>query len=309
MNEKIQFTQNISCIVNPRAARNKWQRRRRLRNYLQKNLPGKIIDTHGIKEHTIEIARKQSLVSKMIVAVGGDGTIADVIQGIIDSGNGKNTVLGFIPFGSGNAFRKSLGIPKNVKKAVQTLSKGDIKEIDLIDIDGRKVAGFASTGATAKVVQKKLQHKIESLPGHILASRILATISKEEQEIELIDGISDSGDHFEKKVINLSLFDCVICKTNHFGYSWIVAPKAKIDDGYLDVTLFETTGLKYLFNFPLIYFGLLQRRQKHFKVKKIIIQGKNLPVQYNGEFLGVRDRIEFKVKPRALKIICPKTSN
>lgn len=304
MNKKSLPLQETSCIVNPRAAFNKWQRRKRLRRYLHKNLPCEIIDIEGRKEHTIEIAKKQSLDHKIIVVVGGDGTIADVIQGIIESRKGKEILLGLIPFGSGNAFRKSLGIPKNMKKALKAFFHGEIKEIDLIDIEG-KAAGFTSIGATAKVTQKKLQHKIPGILGHLLASRIMTTLPRKNQEIELIDGITDNGDHFDRKILNLSLFDCVVGKTSYFGYGWKVAPKAKIDDGFLDITLFETSGIKYLLCFPLIYFGLYQKKLKHFKARKIIIHGQDLPVQYNGEFLGEKDKVEFRVLPHALRIIGP----
>jgi len=308
MNEKFLPSQEISCIVNPHAARDKWQRRKKLRSYLQKNLPSQIFDAVGSKEETIEIARRQSLVHKIIVAVGGDGTIADVIQGIIEARREKDITLGIVPFGSGNAFRKSLGIPNSVKKAIKLLNKGKTREIDLIDIEG-KAAGIASIGATAKVTHTKLQHNIQGLLGHLSASRILVTLPKKEQQIELFDGISDNGEHFDKKTLKLNLFECIVGKTNYFGYSWKVAPKAKIDDGYLDITLFETSGLKYLLFFPLIYFGLYQKTLNHFKAKRMIIRGKDLPVQYNGEFLGTKDKIELRVLPRALKIISPSKSN
>lgn len=307
MNEKIFPSQEISCIVNPHAARNKWQRRKKLRSYLQKNLPSLIIDYQGTKEETIEIAKRQSLVHKIIVVAGGDGTVADVIQGIIEARREKDIILGIVPFGSGNAFRKSLGIPNSVKKAIKLLNEGETREIDLIDIEG-KAAGIASIGATAEVTHKKLQHNIQGLLGHILASRILLTLPKKEQQIELFDGISDNGEHFDKKALKLSLFECVVGKTNYFGYSWKVAPRAKIDDGFLDITLFEINGLKYLLFFPLMYFGLYQKTQKHFKARKMIIRGQDLPVQYNGEFLGIRDKIEFRVLPRVLKIISPRKS-
>ena len=57
--------------------------------------------------------------------------------------------------GGGNAFRKSLDIPLNTKKALQVFTKGDTKEIDLIDIEG-KVAGFASIGAVAMLLLTQL---------------------------------------------------------------------------------------------------------------------------------------------------------
>lgn len=302
MRKKNNANQGFCFIVNPQASNRKWARRRKLRDYLQANFPGETIITQGSKEDTIEKAKEMSLAHRKIVAVGGDGTVADVIQGIIEARRGKKTVLGILPFGSGNAFRKSLGIPRNVKKATNFLSEGVVREIDLIRIE-RKTAGFASVGATAKVTEVKLQRNIQGLFGHLLAARILFGIPREEREIELVDGIDDSGKHFDKKILNLRFFDCVIGKTNYFGYSWKIAPKARIDDGFLDITLFETNGLKYMLCFPLIYFGFYQRTQKHFKAKKMIIRGQNIPAQYNGEFLGSKEKIEFKVIPRALKVI------
>jgi diacylglycerol kinase family enzyme len=294
--------EEATCIVNPTAARNKWKRRKRLREYIKKSLQCEIIDIYLEKENIIETARKQSLERKIIVAAGGDGTIAHIIQGVIDSGRADGIRLGIITFGSGNAFRKSLGIPKNAKRALKTLFEGKTRKIDLIDIEG-KMAGFASVGATAKVSQKKLQHRISGLLGHLLASRIMVNLPRNDYEIDLYDGVTDSGEHFEKKSLSLRLFECVIGKTRYFGYSWKAAPQARIDDGYLDITLFETGWLKYLVSFPLNYLGLFQRTQKHFKAKKLVIRGKDLPVQYNGEYLDQKDEITFKIRQQALKII------
>lgn len=298
------LSQKISCIVNPQAANKKWQRRKNLKKYLERNLACDLIDFHKSKQHTIELARKLSLDHDIIVAVGGDGTVADVIQGIIEAQTEKKVLLGILPLGSGNAFRKSLGIPKSLKKALNVIREGKTREVDLIMIEG-KTAGFASIGATAKITQKKLQHKIPGLFGHLSAGRMLFTLPRKESEIELIDGLDDKGEHFEKKILSLKLFDCVIGKTNYFGYSWKIAPKAKIDDGFLDVTLFETNGIKYLLFFPLIYFGLYQKTQKHFKARKMIVRGENLPIQYNGEFLAERNEVQMKVLPQALRIIIP----
>jgi diacylglycerol kinase family enzyme len=105
--------------------------------------------------------------------------------------------------------------------------------------------------------------------------------------------------------VNLKALDCVVAKSKHFGYGWRAAPKAKLDDGYVDVSFFEISGLKYTLLFPLIYLGLLQRTQKHFKAKKIIFKGKNLAIQYHGELWGIKDQIEVTVLPQALRIIVP----
>jgi diacylglycerol kinase (ATP) len=294
----------IASIINPNAANNKWNRRKFLRKFLQKHLPGRIVDAHEDKAYTVKAAGELSNDHHILVAAGGDGTIADVIQGIVEAGNEKNTSLGIIPLGSGNAFRKSVGIPKNIRKSLRIISEGSTREIDIMDVGG-KLATFASIGATAQVSHDKLQNNIPGLFGHILAGKALFTASQSELEVEMTDGVEDSGKHFDHQCLKLKALDCAIMKANHFGYSWKVAPKAKIDDGYVDITFFELSGLKYLLYFPFIYFGLYQRTQRHFKAKELILRGKNLPVQYNGEALGTRDEIRIRVLPKALKIICP----
>ena len=123
----------ISCIINPYAANKKWKRNLLLRRYIQKNLPGTIIATHKDKNHTIETAKNLCQDSDIIVAAGGDGTIADVIQGILMSERPQDVALGIIPLGSGNAFRISMGIPLNVPKAIKIINEQKTKEIDLID--------------------------------------------------------------------------------------------------------------------------------------------------------------------------------
>lgn len=294
----------ISCIINPEAANKKWKRNILIRKYIQKNLPGEYFDTFKDKKSTIETAKKLCQNNDIIIAAGGDGTIADVVQGIIESGRAQHVALGIIPLGSGNAFRLSLGIPLSIPKALKIIKEGRTKEIDLIDIGGR-FATFGSVGATAQVLVEKLKHRTPGFFGHLLAARIMLRLSRKDQQVELIDGIDDSGQHFEHQSLKLKVFDAFIGKTSHFGYGWKMAPEAKVDDGYIDVTFFEISSYKFLLYFPGIYFGTFQKTQKHYKARKIIIRGKNLPVQYNGELLGKKDIIELNILPRALKIISP----
>jgi diacylglycerol kinase (ATP) len=294
-----------ACLINPRAANSKWMRRRFLRAYLQKKLPGDIYDSLGDMKTTIEMTVAACRDSDVIVAMGGDGTIADTLQGIFEAGKQGHVRFGVIPFGSGNAFRKSFAIPKNPLRAIDRLAEGVARPIDLMEVEGR-VAAFASVGATARVTGEKLQGKVQGVWGHLLAGRRLFGTNLDGKTIELFEG-SDKSGPFETKTISSNFFDCVVAKTNFFGYSWHIAPKAVVDDGYLDITLFETGPLKYALLFPLIYFGVFQRRQRHFKAKRIVISGRGLPIQFNGEFLGDRDRVEFRVLPQAIKMIIPPT--
>jgi len=299
---------NIACIVNPYAANKKWKRSLMIRRYIQRHFPGDLYECGGEKGNAVQLARQLSQTKDIIIAAGGDGTISDVIQGIVEGGHHHQAALGMIPLGSGNAFISSLGIPKNIVRAVKIIQENHIQTIDLLEIDGR-TGTFASVGATAQVTCEKLQDRIPGLFGHLLAARIMLKLSKQDQRIELFEGFDDSQLPFNHKELNLKVFDCVIGKTRHFGYKWNIAPMAKIDDGYIDITFFEISGLKYLLFFPSIYFGLFQKTQRHFKAKKIIIRGHNLPVQCNGEVLGIKDELTIKILPQALKIIRPLEKN
>lgn len=304
MTDKIGERQT-ACLINPRAANSKWMRRKFLRAYLQKKLPGEIYDGLGDMRTTVEKVRAACRTADIIVAMGGDGTIADTLQGIFEAGKARDVVFGVIPFGSGNAFRKAFAIPKNPLRAIDRLAEGVPRPIDLMEVDGR-VAAFASIGATARVTGEKLQGRVQGLWGHLLAGRRLFDTPLDIKRIDLYDGVDTSGP-FAEKVLESRFFDCVVSKTSFFGYSWNIAPRAVVDDGYLDVTLFELGPLKYAALFPLIYFGLYQRRLRHFKAKRVVIQGRAMPIQFNGEFLGDRDRIEFRVLPQAIRMLTPDT--
>jgi len=294
-----------ACLINPRAANSKWMRRRFLRAYLQKKLPGDVYDHLGDAKTAMEKAALACRSADIIVAMGGDGTVADTLQGIFDAGRQGEVLFGVIPFGSGNAFRKAFDIPKNPLLAIDRLSEGIPRPIDLMEVEGR-IAAFSSIGATALVTGEKLRGKIGGIWGHILAGRRLFDAPMDEKTLELYDGRDKSGP-FQKRIVTSKFFDCIVAKTSYFGYSWNIAPEAVVDDGYLDVTLFEMGPFKYSLLFPLIYFGFYQRRMRHFKARRVVITGRDLPMQFNGEFLGNRNRLEFRILPQAIRMVTPAT--
>lgn len=290
------------AIVNPKAANRKWLRRKRLRKCIRKRLPGRLLHTRSQKKYTLERLKQLDPSIKYVVAIGGDGTIADIIQGIVESGKARDIIFGTIPFGSGNAICVTLGIPKNIKKAIKLLEREYTKDIDLIDIEGN-IGVLASIGAAAQVVHYKLKRKIPGLLGHLWAAKAMAFIKRKNLDVEMFDVMDDRGIFFEKKRLKIKALDCIVNKTKHFGYSWRIAPKAEIDDGYLDISFFQMPGVIFVLGFAWIYSGLFHGFRRHYKAKKIIVKGENLFVQYNGELLGKRNRVEIKVLPKALRII------
>jgi len=296
--------ENAVSIINPYAARQKWSRRRDLRKFLTRNLPGQIFDSMANKEDTVALARRLAASHRTIVALGGDGTIADVMQGIREAHREKDVVLGIVPLGSGNAFRKSLLIPKNVRRAVRVLCEGRPRPVNLMEIEGQ-ISGFSSIGATALATNTELRHKVKGLWGHVLSGASLLNLPLWEVTAELEDGLDDLGHPFERKTVCLRVLDVVVAKSNYFGYSFRIAPLASLADEYLDITFFDMRARRYAMLLPLTYFGLYQHRLQHFKARRMILHGRDLPIQYHGEFLGTRDRVEVRMVPQAILVIAP----
>jgi diacylglycerol kinase (ATP) len=291
-------------IINPYAARQKWSRRRDLKKFLARNLPGEVFDSMASKEETVALARRLAASHRTIIALGGDGTIADVMQGIREAGREKDVLLGIVPLGSGNAFRKSLLIPKNVRRAVRLLCEGRPRPVNLMEIEGQ-ISGFSSIGATALATNTEVRHKVKGLWGHVLSGASLLALPLWEVTAELEDGVDDLGQPFDHKSVSLFVLDVVVAKSNYFGYSFRIAPLASLADEYLDITFFDMRPHRYALALPLTYFGLYQRRLQHFKAKRMVLHGRDLPVQYHGDFLGTRDRVEVRMVPEAVRIIAP----
>jgi diacylglycerol kinase family enzyme len=297
----------VAVLVNPFAAKGRWQLDRKVRTYIHRVFGGRVFAEAKGKAEMIEAARRMSLENDVLVALGGDGTLADAMQGIFDAGRERDVVLGIVPFGSGNALSRSLRLSKSIQQAVGDLRRGEVRAVDVIDVGGR-IASFVSVGATGLITHRKLQSRVPGLLGHLLAARILLTLPRKPMEIDLFDGRDDAGRRFERKDLRLKVFDVIVNKTNHFGYSWQIAPKARLDDGYLDVTVFDIRAATYVFYFPLIYLGIYQKLLKHYKVRRIVIRGKDLHVQYNGEIIETRDEIEMSVRLKAIRIIGPRSA-
>jgi len=81
--------------------------------------------THKPKE-AIELARTASKKYEAVVAVGGDGTVNEVVNGIVDT----SAKLGILPIGSGNDYAKIVGLSKNLKKDLKVLHRGKTRSVD-----------------------------------------------------------------------------------------------------------------------------------------------------------------------------------
>jgi diacylglycerol kinase (ATP) len=212
---------------------------------------------------------------RLVVAVGGDGTASEVVDGL--TLGGYRGEFGFIPRGSGGDFRRSLGIPSDVPGAARQLMAPGRRQVDLGRIeftghDGRRAArhfcNVASCGVSA-VVAGNVNSGSKWLGGALsfkLASA-RALIGWRDQPIRWrVDG----GPWVEDEVTALS-----VCNARYFGGGIMVAPRAELDDGLFDLTIWKGFSVvDFLVQQPKLYDG------RHVQLAKTrVLRGRDVEVE------------------------------
>ena len=159
-----------------------------------------------------------------IVAMGGDGTINEVANGLIDA----DAVLGVIPAGTGNDFIRMLGIPADPFDALDVLTSGSERRIDLGQInEGRCFVNGLGIGLDAKVAQDVLaMDRLRGAPAYIYAA------IKEVFQFEAFP-ISIRSKDWE---IEMPCLSVGISNGRFAGGGFKLAPRAAVDDGLIDIS-------------------------------------------------------------------------
>lgn len=267
-------------------------------------------------ELACEAARKGAT---FIIACGGDGTISEVANGILNSG--KDAELGILPSGTGGDFRRTLEIPTQALTAAEILRNGRTRKIDVgrvsfIDNDGSEVTryflGVASCGMSTKVIQRVKSGGPDWLPANTPqwlggrvsfgASLLQTAIRTEPTRVRV--GIDDAHER------HLSVVTLCIANARYFGGGMKIAPNAKLTDGQLDViSVGDLSALKIVTSAPRVYFGshLSMPEVSHTIARKIVVRpssrGDVIPLEVDGELPG-RLPATFQIIPRALRIRC-----
>ncbi|GAB4186666.1 MAG: diacylglycerol kinase family lipid kinase [Simkaniaceae bacterium] len=246
--------------------------------------------------HATEIAQcaiKQKY--DIIIAVGGDGTVNEIAKVLI----GSNTALGIIPLGSGNGLARHLQIPLEADKAVALLNQENDKWIDTVKINDDFFLCVAGMGFDAQVSDafSQLQSR-----GFIAYVKTFLQKFPEYQPKEyhlVID-----GKHFITKAFLVSF-----ANSSQYGNNAYIAPKAKIDDGFLDLAILQAFPSYLLPKLTYLLFKQkLDREEKYFsqiQCKDVLIEGDNLQLHIDGEPFLAENPVHIRMMPSSLKVIVP----
>jgi YegS/Rv2252/BmrU family lipid kinase len=292
----------ILCIVNPLAGKAKGRKVMAQAEPLLRQRG--VIPEIRISEyhrHALEIAGSIDPGSYQgLVAVGGDGTLFEVINGLLRKHPASDIPIGQIPVGTGNSFIKDLHIT-GIDDAVECIGRGQYQKVDLGLF---KYAGgtyyfvnLLGTGFVANVAHTAGQYKNMGSLSYVIGV-IREVIGLQSTAVSLtIDG-------------NIYRRDCIfteICNSSKTGGNMIMAPQAKIDDGYLDLVLAnKISRLKLLRIFPRIFKGthVADPHVETFRCREIKIESQHpLRLTPDGEVFG-HTPIEVSVLPGRINMFC-----
>jgi len=291
----------ILFIVNPLAGVNrKKDLKKDLMQYLDSTLfRFEIVYTeyagHG------EILAKKAVEENfdVVVAVGGDGSVNEVIRGLY----GSRLVLGIIPKGSGNGLARSLQIPLHQKSAIQLLNDFHFQEINIGRAHKYLFASTAGIGFDALVTKEFQKYSLRGFWTYIWV--ILKNIWGYKTRV------------YQVKINNHSFksdaFMLNIANSRELGYGFKIAPHSRMDDGLFDFVILQKHPLWIT---PIIafraFFGDLFK-SKYVKIQKIkrikISHPKLSHIQIDGESLICENEVTIEVLPEKLKVLRPKNTS
>ncbi len=233
-----------------------------------------------------------------IIAVGGDGTLFEIINGMMQGDESLPIPLGIIPVGTGNSFSRELKL-KSLEDTVQRIISGNTIKVDLgkCEFPGGlfyfiNLLGF---GFVADVANKANDFKSLGALSYVIGVLIItAKLSSYHLELEI------DGQKYERDNCFVE-----ICNSTKTGGDMLMAPMAKIDDGLLDVIILNKINRRRLLAaFPKIFKGthLELPEAEALKAKKIVARPE-IPkiLTPDGEFKG-QTPITVTVLPQKIKI-------
>ena len=256
---------------------------------------------------------------QFIIACGGDGTISEVANGILNSG--KDVELGILPSGTGGDFRRTLEIPAQSRSASRILREGKTRRIDVGRVSftdhggldaNRYFLGVASCGMSTQVIERVKNGAPDWLPentpgwigGRVSFGAALLQTAARSDRSQVVVQLDDSHER------HLTIANLCIANARYFGGGMKVAPDAKLTDGKLDVvSVGDLSAFKIFTSAPRLYLGshLSMPEVSHALARKIYVRPANksqvIALEVDGELPG-RLPATFQVIPEALRVRC-----
>ncbi|WP_242084899.1 diacylglycerol/lipid kinase family protein [Aestuariivivens sediminis] len=256
--------------------------------------------------HATIITKENVSTFDYIIAVGGDGTLNEVINGIDLS---SKVITGLLPYGTGNDFSRGQELQFDAHFLFNLIKNDSYKSIDLGLVKGldkktvltKRFVNIADIGLGGFVTQAILKQNTRFISGKVKYAlailRGMIQYSKPELKVD--------GDYmFNGKILTLA-----ICNGPYFGYGLCIAPKANIHSNTLNITSIGNVSLlDYFKNLGRIKRGeMIKHPEVHYDTVRSIDVYHNdrpCPIEIDGEFIGYTP-VRIQILPQKLKFLLP----
>lgn len=297
-----------TVILNPYA--NRWvagQRQPELEASLKKSGLDYQLKTTAYPEHAIELAREAVEAGNTpIIAVGGDGTLSEVVNGMMQATQ-ENQVpigpIGFIPFGTANDLTNMLGLPEDLDALCTIITEGHTTTIDLGRVNGRFFNNNSAVGLEPVISIESI--RLTRLRGvfRYLVAALIGIFKKPTWDCEIEwDGQKYSG----------SLTLVSVGNSKRTGGVFYMTPNASLSDGFLDFVYAPAMKRRRLFQLlPKTQTGehIHEPEVQEHRTKKLTIRTDTpTPIQADGEVFEMgTTEIYYEIMPAALKVFTSKS--
>jgi diacylglycerol kinase (ATP) len=244
--------------------------------------------------------------AELVVAVGGDGTAHEAVNGLVRAG--RETALALVPRGSGNDFARALAIPATFEQAIAVARAARTRSLDVgrvtYESDGSEreayfcsMAGVGMSGAVARRLATTTKAFGGRLAGLVATFAVFSRWTNVEVQVE-IDGDSRTA----------LMEDILVANTEYHNGGMRLCPDASPDDGVFDVLVIgDVTKRELLQTLPKLYRGthLPHPKAELLRGRTIAVASAiPLPIELDGEQPGTTP-VRFEVVPRALRVRVP----
>ena len=301
---------NIAFIINPVSGSKETQN-------AKKKLPKLIMQTLDAEQwlpniafteyagHATEMAYQYARMGfDAVVAVGGDGTVNEVAKGLVksyqQSGISRQTALGIIPMGSGNGFARHLNIPIRPQKALEMINHSEPISVDYGLANGKLFVSTCGTGFDAVVADNFAASNKRGFMTY-LQNAIKEAFSYQPQNYHIVgDGID----------VTHKAFLITFANANQWGYEALIAPKASVQDGKMDIMLMSSHAILGSASLALrLFAGSID--DSHFmdtiRAKEVTLEREEAaPFHIDGDPVEMEKNIHIQIIPDGMRVLVEK---
>jgi len=234
-------------------------------------------------------------INRLVVA-GGDGTVNEVINGLIDP---SRIPILHLPTGTANQLARSLDLPFDPYKLADILEHGSIRRIDMGLVENHRFLLLVSSGFDARVARevKKSRNDTLGYAGYLVPILRACASHRAHQLRVIIDNEQ-----------TISGCNVMVLKVREYGGFFVFAQEARLDSGYFEVCVFQQGSIPWMSLYA--FAGLVGKAAElpgviRVKARMVRIESEDpIPVEIDGDHFGMTP-VDIQIQPSVVPVIVP----